>query len=417
MQNKVWPAWRQSGRGAESHWNKFIMQNKSYFRNAQGQLLWRAPVVAVAVLVISGALWFAYSSKTTAQASTNEKKSADKEVIFELAAADIASAELKELSAQLPVSGSLVPESQVTVRAKVIAEVAEAPLQEGVAVQKGQIIARFTAADLHARLTTQEAAVDEAQARLALAQKNRLSNETLLKQNYISQNAYDTTHNGLELAQASLKSALSQKQVAQLALADTQVRSPLDGFISKRHVQPGEKVSPDTALYSIVNLSHMTLEAQVPASEIPRVKAGQKVVFQVDGFGGREFIGKVARINPATEAGSRSMMVYVAVDNADAVLKGGMFAKGNLVLEKTAPVTAVPLTAVRQVNGADVVYQIVNNQVKMQAVKLGMRSEDEGKVQIVQGLDVGAVLIAARLDGVKAGSKVKMPLANAATKG
>ncbi|MFZ6775580.1 efflux RND transporter periplasmic adaptor subunit [Undibacterium sp. Ji83W] len=392
------------------------MQNKFHFRNAQGQIQWRTPVMTVVVVAICSALWMVYSSKMTAQASTNEKKQADKEVVYELAAADITSAELKELSAQLPISGSLVPDSQVTVRAKVIAEVAEAPLQEGVAVQKGQIIARFTAADLHARLTTQEAAVDEAQARLALAQKNRVSNETLLKQNYISQNAFDTTHNGLELAQASLKSAMSQKQVAQLALADTLVRSPLDGFISKRHVQPGEKVSPDTALYSIVNLSHMTLEAQVPASEIPRVKAGQKVMFQVDGFGGREFVGKVARINPATEAGSRSMMVYVAVDNADAALRGGMFAKGSLVLEKSAAATTVPLTAVRQVNGSDVVYQIINEQVKMQTVKLGLRSDDEGKVQIVQGLEAGAVLISSRLDGVKAGSKVKMPKSSAASK-
>ncbi|MFZ6639929.1 efflux RND transporter periplasmic adaptor subunit [Undibacterium sp. TC4M20W] len=385
------------------------MQNKFRFRNAQGQIQWRTPVMTVVALAICSGLWMFYSSKMTAQASTNEKKQADKEVVYELAAADIASAELKELSTQLPISGSLVPDSQVTVRAKVIAEVADASLQEGMAVQKGQIIARFIAADLHARLTTQEAAVDEAQARLALAQKNRLSNETLLKQNYISQNAYDTTHNGLELAQASLKSALSQKQVAQLALADTQVRSPLDGYISKRHVQAGEKVSPDTALYSIVNLSHMTLEAQVPASEIPRVRTGQKVAFQVDGFGKREFVGKVARINPATETGSRSMMVYIAVDNADAALRGGMFAKGNLVLEKSAPATTVPLTAVRQVNGADVVYQIINDQVKMQTVKLGLRSEDEGKVQIVQGLDAGAVLISSRLDGVKSGSKVKMP--------
>ncbi|MFZ6742178.1 efflux RND transporter periplasmic adaptor subunit [Undibacterium sp. JH2W] len=393
------------------------MQSKFHFRNAQGQIQWRTPVLTMVAVAISAALWLAYSSKMAAQASTTEKQGADKELVFELARADIATAELKELSSQLPISGSLMPESQVTVRAKVVAEVVEAPLQEGVAVQKGQVIARFTAADLHARLTTQEAAVDEAQARLALAQKNRVSNETLLKQNYISQNAYDTTHNGLELAQASLKSALSQKQVAQLALADTLVRSPLDGVISKRHVQPGEKVSPDTALYNIVNLSRLTLEAQVPASEIPRVKAGQKVLFQVDGYGGREFQGKVARINPATEAGSRSMMVYIAVDNADAALRGGMFAKGNLVLEKTAAVTTVPLTAVKQLNGADVVYEIVDNKVKVQAVKLGLRSEDEGRVQVVQGLATGAVLISSRLDGVKAGSKVKLPQLNALSKG
>ncbi|MCH8619907.1 efflux RND transporter periplasmic adaptor subunit [Undibacterium sp. TS12] len=387
------------------------MQNKFSFRDVHGQIQWRTPLLTVIAAAVCSLGYLAYSGKSVAQARTPDAKT-EKELVFELSPADIASAESRELSSKLPLSGSLVPESQVTIRAKVVAEVAEAPMQEGVAVRKGQVIARFTAADLHARLLTQEAAVDEAQAKLALAQKNRQSNEVLLKQNYISQNAFDTTHNGLELAQANLKSAMSQKQVAQLALADTQVRAPLDGIISKRHVQPGEKVSPDSPLYSIVSLGRMTLEAQVPASEIPRVKTGQKVLFQVDGFGGREFEGKVARINPATEAGSRSMMVYIAVDNAHASLKGGMFAKGSLILEKTASTASVPLTAVRQVNGVDVVYQVLNDQVRIQPVKLGLRSDDEGHVQILHGLEPGAVVIASRLDSVKAGSRVKMPRAS-----
>jgi RND family efflux transporter MFP subunit len=387
----------------------FIMQNIFLKRNKRGQLFWRMPLISVGVVLLCSIAWLIYASKTNAQAKTTQNQSVSKEQVFELSAVDVANAETRQITSQLALSGSLVPETQVTVRSKVIAEVAEAPVQEGIAVHKGQIIARFTAADLRARLITQDAMVDEAQAKLALAKKNRISNETLLKQNYISQNAFDTTHNGLELAQASLKSALSQKEVAQLALADTQIRSPIDGVVSKRHVQPGEKVSPDTALYSIVNLTHLTLEAQVPASEIPRVKAGQTVVFRVDGFGTREFQGKVARINPAIEAGSRSMMVYIAVENLDASLKVGMFAKGNLVLEKTASSAVVPLSAVRQVNGADVVYQVVNEQVKMQAVKLGLRSEDEGLAQIVQGLAPGALVIVSRLDTVKAGSKVRLP--------
>ncbi|MFZ6657155.1 efflux RND transporter periplasmic adaptor subunit [Undibacterium sp. TJN19] len=389
------------------------MQNIFLKRNKRGQLLWRMPLISVGVVLLCSIAWLIYANKTTAQAKTTENPAASKEPVYELSAVDVANAETRQISSQLALSGALAPETQVTVRSKVIAEVAEAPVQEGIAVHKGQIIARFTAADLHARLITQEAMVDEAQAKLALAKKNRISNETLLKQNYISQNAFDTTHNGLELAQASLKSALSQKEVAQLALADTQIRSPIDGVVSKRHVQPGEKVSPDTALYSIVNLSHLTLEAQVPASEIPRVKAGQTVLFRVDGFGAREFQGKVARINPAVEAGSRSMIVYIAVDNPDTSLKVGMFAKGNLVLEKTASSAVVPLSAVRQVNGADVVYQVVNEQVKIQPVKLGLRSEDEGLAQIVQGLEPGALVIVSRLDTVKAGSKVRLPKADA----
>ncbi|WP_325395141.1 efflux RND transporter periplasmic adaptor subunit [Undibacterium sp.] len=375
---------------------------------------WRIPVIGLVVVGIAGGGWMMYSKNTAAQAQTPDKTAAKKEVIFELAPADVTQIQMREVAVNLPISGSLTPVSQATVRSKVAAEVLETLVQEGMPVRKGQVIARFDGADLRARLITQDALVDEARAKLSLAQKNRQSNETLLKQNYISQNAFDTMHNGVELAQANLKSAMSQREVAQIAVADTLIKSPVDGIVSKRSVQAGEKVSPDSALFTIVNLSQLILEAQVPSSEIPRISIGQSVNFNVDGFNGRNFSGKVARINPATEAGSRSMLVYIEVGNADGALKGGMFAKGNLTLQKNGAYPVIPLSAARQQNGKDVVYKVVKNQVQLQAVKLGLRNEDEGVVQVLEGLDAGANVISAKLDEIKPGSKVALPKLSAA---
>ncbi|MDY7538906.1 efflux RND transporter periplasmic adaptor subunit [Undibacterium sp. RTI2.1] len=370
---------------------------------------WRMPLAGLFLVVAIGGGWMMYAKDISKNAKSLGNADTKKEVIYELAPVDVTKITTRSLMVNLPISGSLMPVSQVTVRSKVAAEVHETLVQEGMPVRKGQIIARFDGADLHARLSIQDAAVDEAQARLALAQKNRHSNEALLKQSYISQNAFDTTQSSLDLAHASLKSALSQREVAQIAVADTQIKSPVDGIISKRSVQAGDKVSPDTALFNIVNLAQLILEAQVPASEIPRVKIGQNVSFAVDGFGTRSFIGKVARINPSAEAGSRSMLVYVEVDNADGALRGGMFAKGNLTLEKTTSYPVMPLAAIRQQNGSDVVYKIVGNQVQQQAVKLGLRSEDEGLVQVLQGLEPGVQVISAKLDSIKPGSKILLP--------
>lgn len=378
---------------------------------------WRIPVIGLVVIGIAGGGWMAYSKNTSAQAQTPGKPGAKKEVVFELAPADVSLVQMREVAVNLPISGSLTPVSQATVRSKVAAEVLETLVQEGMPVRKGQVIARFDGADLRARLTTQEALVDEAKAKLSLAQKNRANTETLLQQKYISQNAFDTMHNGVELAQASLKSAMSQREVAQIAVSDTLIKSPVDGIISKRSVQAGEKVSPDSALFTIVNLAQLILEAQVPSSEIPRIKIGQTVNFNVDGFNGRNFSGKVARVNPAAEAGSRSMLVYIEVANADGALKGGMFAKGNLVLQKTGSYPVMPLSAVRQQAGKDIVYKVVNSQIQQQAVKLGLRNEDEGVVQVLEGLDAGAQVIAAKLDEVKPGSKVIMPKLLSSTTG
>ncbi|MBC7656397.1 MAG: efflux RND transporter periplasmic adaptor subunit, partial [Frankiaceae bacterium] len=147
---------------------------------------------------------------------------------------------------------------------------------------------------------------------------------------------------------------------------------------------------------------------------IPRIRVGQEVQFKVDGFEQRAFLGKVARINPTTEAGSRAMLVYISVDNADGALRGGMFAKGQITTEKTAPRPLLPIAALRKDGAQDVVFRVENGSIKAQPVKLGLRNEDEALVEVLDGLAPGAVVLAAPLDGVKPGSKVKLLAAPAA---
>jgi RND family efflux transporter MFP subunit len=155
----------------------------------------------------------------------------------------------------------------------------------------------------------------------------------------------------------------------------------------------------------------------VPASDIPHIRVGQDATFRVDGFDGRSFSGKVARINPTTETGSRAMLVYINVDNADGALRGGMFAKGSITTEKAAASALVPLGAVRKEDGRDLVYRVDNDRVVAQPVRLGLRNEDEGVVEVLDGLAPGATVVAVKLDGIKPGSTVKLPAPSAAKKG
>ncbi|PRC95048.1 efflux RND transporter periplasmic adaptor subunit [Solimicrobium silvestre] len=371
------------------------------------RIQWRWIVAgAVLIAVIVGIWLFRHSTAETELPKPADKKEA---VVFELADTDVATIAARELHVNLPISGSLIPQNNITVKSKVTAVVSETTVQEGDSVIEGQVLARFDNADLSARLETQEAAVEESNTKLVLAKKNRESSYALFKQNYISQNAFDTSENALELAQANLKSTISQREVARLALADTVVHAPMQGVISKRLVQAGEKVSPDTPLFSLVNLTKLNLEAQVPASEIPRVKIGQTVSFSVDGFAGREFVGNVVRINPNVENGTRSFMVYVEVNNRDGALRGGMFAKGQLSLQKTSKTSIVPLIAVHQLNGVTTVYKIEQNRVVAQTVKLGLRNDDEGYAEVKDGLTVGEQVIISQLNMVKPGSKVSLP--------
>ena len=243
---------------------------------------------------------------------------------------------------------------------------------------------RLDTADLQARVGVQEGALDDARARLALANKNRENSNVLLKQKFISQNALDTSQNGVDLALAAVKSATAQLDIARRARDDAQVRSPIDGIISKRYVQVGEKAAPDMALFAVVDLSRLILEALVPASDIPR-------------------------INPAAETGSRALIVYVAVANADAALKSGMYATGGITLRTAAQVPAVPVAALRSSEGVTSVLRIDNGKIVEQVVQTGLRNEAEGMVEITAGLTPGMQVLAVRLDGIKPGSLVKLP--------
>ncbi|NHZ38898.1 efflux RND transporter periplasmic adaptor subunit [Massilia aquatica] len=389
---------------------------------------WRAPALGVAIVAVGVGAWFALAGPKPAAADA--KPAAKAAPVYELARADVAAVASAALSVNMPLSGSLAPLTQATVKSKVSGQVLETTVQEGMNVTAGQVLARLDQADQKARVAQQQAALDEAQARLSMASKNNANSGALLAQKYISQNAYDTTENSVALARASVRAAQAQLDLARIALNDTVIRSPLTGVVSKRHVQAGDKLSPDMAAFSIVNLKQLTLEAQVPASDIPRVNIGQEVTFRVDGYPSRTFVGKVARINPTTETGSRAMLVYISVDNADSALRGGMFAKGSITTQKSAVRPLLPFAALRKDQlgdkERDVVYVVEAGKVVSRPVTLGLRNEDEGMVEVSGGLEPGARVITAKLDGVKPGSQVKLseppatvavPAAPAAPKG
>ncbi len=363
-------------------------------------------IVAFLVLVAGAGSAYLYTRSPAKPAETPGLKKAE---IMELSPNDTAIVTARALRVSLPVSGSLTALNQASVKAKVAGEVMETPFAEGMQVRRGQVVVRLDTADLRARMATQQATLDDARARLALARKNQDNNLALLKQKFISQNAVDTAQNSVEVAEATVKSAASQLDIARRAVSDASVRAPIDGIISKRMVQPGEKAAPDMPLFVIVSLRQLVLEAQVPASEIPKIAAGQQVDFTVEGFAGRPFAGKVVRINPAAELGSRAITVYVAVDNPDGALKSGMFAKGGITLQMAASLPLVPVSAIRQQNGAPTVLRIDGDRVISQPVKLGLRNDDEGLVQVADGLAAGNRVVVARLDNIRDGSRVRLP--------
>lgn len=323
---------------------------------------------------------------------------------LELAQVDVSAVRERVLARFLPLSGSMSPVVQATVKSKVSGEVEQVTVREGQDVREGDIIARIDTRNLQAQYDRELAAVDKARADLDLATLNRDKNRTLLEQKYISQNTYEQTESAYAANVASLRLAEAQARMVKISLEDSVIRAPFTGTIAKRLVQPGEKVSQDSSIVTVVDLRQMLLEAAVPAAEIPSVHAGQTARFKVGGFGEREFTGEVQRINPTTVEGSRAITIYIAVPNADRSLKGGMFAQGQLAIDATQPVLSIPQMAARDEAGASFVYTLEDGKIVRKPVTLGQRVKGQDFVEVREGLTAGERVIVADIGEAKPGS-------------
>ena len=354
--------------------------------------------------------------KADAPKTIAQQQSQTAALSIEIAASDLAATEMREVRRELPLTGQLRPAHVALVRAKVAGEVMQMLVKEGDTVTKGQVLARLDAAEHQARLDERMATLAATKATWENNERTRKNNEELLRKGFISQSAYDTTLANSSVAQAQVKAADANVALARRAVDDTVIQAPWAGLIAERAVQAGDKASVDTKLLTIVDLSRMEVEAAVPASEIPSVAAGQEVAFTVEGFGTRGFKGVIARINPQSAAGSRSIMVYIDVPNADATLKGGMFAKGSLTLSRRESVTAVPVAALRDERGETVVYAVIEsgsgNKIARIQVKPGTRNEEEAWVEITNadnaGLKPGVKVVKSNLGALNAGAQVRV---------
>lgn len=363
------------------------------------------PVIGIVIVIGGAALWVASQQGVFGKKDDKEEK---KDPTVELAAADIAVVAPAVLSRSLPVTGSLSPLQQTTVKAQAPGEVLEVTVREGQAVKDGDVLVRIDTRNLVATRESRAAELEKARADLALAALNRDKSAAMLQKKFIAQNSHDAAEAAWQAAAATVKAAEAQLSLADIAMNYATVRAPFAGIISARLVQPGEKVEVGASLLMLVDLAHLELQAPAPADEVPSVHVGQVAKFSVGGFGTRQFEGRVERINPMTDTGSRSVMLYLSVENPDGVLKGGMFAQGKLILDQTSPVPAIPVTAVRDQAGVHYVFTVENAKIVRRVVELGLSSEQQNLVEIRAGLAPGDRVIAARIETLKEGAPVVM---------
>ena len=362
---------------------------------------WGAAALVVALLATG--ILRAVSARKTQQQELAAQTAIQTTV--ELAPTDVVLARTRELSQGLPISGALKAVNSAVVKARVPGELQGLTVREGDRVQAGEVLARVDPTEYLARLKQAQEQADAAKTQIEIAQRQFDNNNALVNQGFISKTALDTSSSTLVGAQATYKAALAAMDVAKKSVDDTVLRSPITGLVSQRLAQPGERVAIDARIVEVLDLSSIELEATLSANESLSVKVGQHASLQIEGAG-QAVSARVVRISPSTQAGSRSVLAYLRIDNP-AGLRQGLFAQGTLGTGRSSGL-AVPLTTVRTDKPSPYVQIVENDQVVHRSVELAAQGEADGEAMVmIKGLAENTKVIIGLVGPLRAGTAVR----------
>lgn len=326
---------------------------------------------------------------------------------LDLRAGDLVTAQMADLSRTQALSGSVRAVSTAIVKAKVAGELRHLGPREGDSVRAGQVVGDIDATEFELRVKQAVQQAEAARAQVDIARRQLDNNRALVAQGFISATALDTSVANHAAAQASLQAALATADLARKAQADTVLKSPISGTVSQRLAQPGERVAVDARVLEVVDLSRLELEAALPAADAGTLRAGATAELRVEGLPD-PVSAQVVHLNPATQAGTRAVLVYLSLQPAPG-LRVGLFARGTIALEQRR-VLSLPLSAVRLDDALPYVVVLDGQALRRRTVKTGARGlvDRIESVEITDGLRDGDRILRGSLGTVRDGTPARL---------
>jgi RND family efflux transporter MFP subunit len=329
----------------------------------------------------------------------------------------------------IDISGTLDADEQVTLGAKVAGRLASISVDLASPVQRDQVIAQLEARDYELRIEQATAALAQSRAQLGLppdgpdgeldiegtaivrqalatlkeAQANQIRARGLAKDGLMSgmdldaaeaaavraETAVQSAREEVRIREAAVRQRRSELRMARQQLADTMVRSPLDGVVQMRRASVGQYLAAGAPIVDVVRIDPLRLRVAIPELEAAGVRAGQPVRVTLQGDGAT-YPGTVARLAPALDPQSRTLLVESDIKNPGHLRPGSLVSAQIVVSSR--PVPTVPATAVVRFAGLAKVITVEEGKAKEKQVTTGRTSGD--RVEIVSGVAMGESVVA-----------------------
>lgn len=304
---------------------------------------------------------------------------------------EVTKVERRSISSYIETNGTLEAENEVDLVARITAPVVDLKVEEGMQVDKGQILARLDDSELRARVEISRATLQEAEQVFGRA-------ESLQENQLISPEEYDQVVTRLDTARA-------QSESDRIQLGYTEIRAPFAGLVVTRHIHYAEQVNAGMPLFRISDFNPLLCPIQIPERNIPQVQVGQQAYLTLEAWPGERFPARVLRVRPVVDAATGTVRVTLEVETGGR-LRPGMFARAFVQTETRSDALVVPKSALSLESIGDTVYVAEGDSASRREVQLGFKEGDS--VEVVSGVSEGERIIVVGQDGLSDGTPIQI---------
>jgi len=309
------------------------------------------------------------------------------------------------------VSGTVVsPDAPANLAFLVSGRVIQVGPREGDYVTKGQILAAIDPTEYRLALDAAKAHGEQARVGYERAEDEHRRMKMLYDAKSLAPNDYQKFKAAGDSAAQQHKQAVASEQLSRKRLADATLCSPLNGYVSKRSVEPGQMASPGQPVFEIVQLDSVEVNVGVPETDIHLVRVGQKAAVTLPALPGESFEGNVRVINVSADPNTRTFMTRITIPNPKHTLRIGMVAEARIRGDRTVKMLSLPIEAiVRDPQGATMVYVYFPDRKRVYARRVETGGVYGREIEIKRGLSGEESAVLAGQERLRDGVVVSVP--------
>jgi membrane fusion protein (multidrug efflux system) len=358
-------------------------------RNCIKSFLFLTGILLISAILLSGC----GGDQASGNNNDRGKSDGDNPRISAAIPVQVAAVKKDDISLSLMQTTTIEAIRQVDILTKVSGQVIKLPVEEGVKVKKGDLLAELNEAELKIEFMKTKISMETDKTMLERA-KNMLEKKLIADENY-------------EITRLQYESSKAAHEAAHLQLNYTSVRAPFNGVVTVRNIELGQRVNVNQSLFVVADFNPLRAKIYVPEKDIGRIYEGQRAKITIEAEPGLDFSGVVKMISPVVDPSSGTSKVTIDIDDHKGKLKPGMFASIFITTETHNNALIIPKKALILESDLDQVYIYQEGNAHKVNLKVGFTSGDD--LEVLSGLEEGDLVVIAGQDGLREGLPLRIP--------